>query len=75
LDGARQKSKAFIENLGPKMLERGGVKTRHFAVDPETKDMTFNFSTLAEKASRKRARNGRHGTPANRAGHHVLPLV
>lgn len=52
LVNAPAKVKSFIENLGPKMLERGGVRTRHFAVDPETKDMTYNFSTLAEKASR-----------------------
>ncbi|HUN81516.1 MAG TPA: 3-oxoacyl-ACP synthase III family protein [Phycisphaerae bacterium] len=52
LENAPPKVKSFVENLGPKMLERGGVRTRHFAVDPETKDMTYNFSTLAEKASR-----------------------
>lgn len=46
------KVKSFIDNLGPRMLDRGGVKTRHFAVDPETGDMTFNFSSLAEKAAR-----------------------
>jgi len=35
------------------MLDRGGVSTRHFAVDPETGDMTYNFSTLAEQAARR----------------------
>jgi 3-oxoacyl-[acyl-carrier-protein] synthase-3 len=34
------------------MLDRGGVQTRHFAVDPETGDMTHNFSSMAEKAAR-----------------------
>lgn len=53
LDQAPPKVKSFIDNLGPKMLDRGGVKTRHFAVDPETGDMTFNFSSLAEKAARQ----------------------
>lgn len=53
LDNAPPKVKTFIENLGLKMLERGGVKTRHFAIDPETGNMTFNFSSLAEKASRQ----------------------
>ena len=52
LDKAPAKVKSFIDNLGPKMLERGGVRTRHFAVDPETGNMTFNFSSLAEKAAR-----------------------
>jgi len=52
LDDAPPKIKSFVGNLGQKMLDRGGVRTRHFAVDPETGDMTFNFSTLAEKAAR-----------------------
>ncbi len=52
LDNAPAKVKSFVENLGLKMLERGGVRTRHFAIDPETGDMTFNFSSLAEKAAR-----------------------
>jgi 3-oxoacyl-[acyl-carrier-protein] synthase-3 len=53
LDKAPPKIKSFVENLGQKMLERGGVRTRHFAVDPETGDMTHNFSTLAEQAARR----------------------
>ncbi len=53
LDKAPQKVKSFIENLGSKMIERGGVRTRHFAVDPETGDMTHNFSSMAEVAARK----------------------
>jgi len=52
LDHAPPKVRSFIQNLGPKMLDRGGVKTRHFAVDPETGNMTYNFSSLAEKAAR-----------------------
>ncbi|HVP13727.1 MAG TPA: 3-oxoacyl-ACP synthase III family protein [Phycisphaerae bacterium] len=52
LDKAPPKIRSFVENLGQKMLERGGVRTRHFAVDPETGDMTHNFSSLAEKAAR-----------------------
>jgi 3-oxoacyl-[acyl-carrier-protein] synthase-3 len=52
LTNAPQKVKTFVDNLGRKMLDRGGVKTRHFAVDPETGDMTYNFSMLAEKAAR-----------------------
>lgn len=52
LDNAPQKVKSFVENLGQKMLGRGGVETRHFAVDPETGDMTHNFSQMAEIAAR-----------------------
>lgn len=53
LDNAPTKVKRFVGNLGQEMLDRGGVKTRHFAVDPETGDMTHNFSTLAEQAARR----------------------
>ncbi len=53
LDNAPTKVKSFVANLGQKMLDRGGVSTRHFAVDPETGDMTYNFSTLAEQAARR----------------------
>ncbi len=53
LDNAPAKVKSFVDNLGLKMLERGGVRARHFAVDPETRDMTFNFSSMAEKAARQ----------------------
>jgi len=53
LDHAPTKVKSFVGNLGQKMLDRGGVHTRHFAVDPETGDMTYNFSSLAEQAARR----------------------
>ncbi|MCG8407211.1 MAG: 3-oxoacyl-ACP synthase III family protein [Phycisphaerales bacterium] len=53
LDNAPPKIKSFVGNLGQKMLDRGGVHTRHFAVDPETGDMTYNFSTMAEQAARR----------------------
>ncbi|MFQ5430681.1 MAG: 3-oxoacyl-ACP synthase III family protein [Phycisphaerae bacterium] len=52
LDNAPPKIKSFVENLGQKMLDRGGVHTRHFAVDPESGDMTYNFSSMAEQAAR-----------------------
>lgn len=52
LDNAPPKVKSFVGNLGRKMLDRGGLRARHFAVDPETGDMTYNFSSLAEKAAR-----------------------
>ncbi|MFQ5411757.1 MAG: hypothetical protein ACE5EC_05650, partial [Phycisphaerae bacterium] len=53
LDSAPPKVKSFVGNLGQKMLDRGGVHTRHFAVDPETGDMTYSFSGLAEQAARR----------------------
>ncbi|MBN2560550.1 MAG: 3-oxoacyl-ACP synthase III family protein [Phycisphaerae bacterium] len=53
LDDAPPKVRSFVDNLGQKMLDRGGVRTRHFAVDPETGDMTHDFSSLAERAARK----------------------
>ncbi|GJQ26290.1 MAG: 3-oxoacyl-ACP synthase [Phycisphaerae bacterium] len=53
LDQAPPKVKSFLSSVGPKMLGEGGVKTRHFAVDPETGNMTHNFSSLAEEAARR----------------------
>ncbi|HPF40591.1 MAG TPA: 3-oxoacyl-ACP synthase III family protein [Phycisphaerae bacterium] len=53
LENAPPKVKKFVENIGEQMLSRGGVKTRHFAVDPETGEMTHNFSMLAEQAARR----------------------
>ena len=44
LDKAPRKIRSFVDNLGQKMLDRGGVRTRHFAVDPETGDMTHKES-------------------------------
>lgn len=52
LDGAPVKVRSFVENLGPRMLDRSGVVARHLAVDPETGDMTHTFASLAEPASR-----------------------
>lgn len=53
LTDAPPKVRSFVDNLGKRMLERGGVKSRHFAVDPETRDMTFTFSGMAEQAGRR----------------------
>lgn len=52
LTDAPPKVKSFVDNLGQKTLEKGGVLTRHFAVDPETGDMTHTFSGMAEIAAR-----------------------
>lgn len=53
LDQASPKIRSFVENLGPRMLERGGIRSRHFAIDPETGDMTHTFSSMAEEAARR----------------------
>lgn len=53
LSDAPPKVQSFVNNLGDRILKRGGVKTRHFAVDPETRDMTHTFASLAEVASRR----------------------
>lgn len=52
LDGAPPKVQSFVTNLGPRMLERSGIRTRHFAIDPETGDLTHTFASLAEVAAR-----------------------
>jgi len=53
LPDAPAKIRSFVEVMGPKMLERGGIQTRHFAVDPETGNLTHSFSSLAEVAARR----------------------
>lgn len=52
LEGAPAKVRSFVEVMGPRMLERSGIQTRHFAIDPDTGDMTHSFSMLAEVACR-----------------------
>jgi len=53
LPGAPPKVRSFVEIMGPRMLERGGIESRHFAVDPETGNLTHCFSSLAEVAARR----------------------
>ncbi len=53
LPNAPAKVRSFVEVMGPRMLERGGIETRHFAVDPETMHLTHCFSSLAEVAARR----------------------
>lgn len=53
LDQAPPKVRSFVETIGRRMLERGGVQTRHFAVDPETHDLTHTNVSLAEAAARR----------------------
>ena len=43
---------SFVDNMGPRMLERSGINSRHFAVDPETGNLTHTFASLSEVAAR-----------------------
>jgi 3-oxoacyl-[acyl-carrier-protein] synthase III len=52
LDHAPPKVQSFVKTFSLKMLERSGIQARHLAVDPETGNMTHDFSGLAEVAAR-----------------------
>ncbi len=52
LDSAPDVVRRFVETMGPRMLERGGIETRHLAIDPVTGDMTHDHCGLAEPAAR-----------------------
>lgn len=52
LEHAPRKVRNFVDNLGQRVLERGGIETRHLAVDPDSGNMTHTFSSLAEGAAR-----------------------
>jgi len=43
LDNASPKVKKFVDNQGRKFLELGGIVSRHFAVDPDTGNLTHTF--------------------------------
>lgn len=53
LNDAPPRVQGFIKNVGPKMLENGGVEYRHFAIDPETRRLTHTVGTLAEEAAQR----------------------
>ena len=52
LQDAPPKVLSFVDAMGPRMLERSGINTRHFAVDPENGNMTHSFASLSEMAAR-----------------------
>jgi len=52
LNAAPERVRRFVENLGPRMLEQSGIETRHFAIDPESGNLTHTFSMMAEVAAR-----------------------
>jgi len=51
--GAPERVQSFIRNMAPRMLEAGGIESRHFAIDPETHRLTHTVVTLAEPAARR----------------------
>ena len=52
LDQAPARVRSFIDSVGKRMVEGGGVVTRHFAVNPETHALTHTVASLAEPAAR-----------------------
>ncbi len=52
LTDAPPKVRSFVDAMGPRMLERSGIEARHYAVDPETGNMTHSFAALSEVAAR-----------------------
>ncbi len=52
LDRAPAKVRSFVETMGKRMLDRGGIRARHLAIDPETGHLTHSFSSLGEEAAR-----------------------
>ncbi|MBI4578225.1 MAG: 3-oxoacyl-ACP synthase III family protein [Planctomycetes bacterium] len=53
LDQAPPRVQKFLGNIGPVMLEKGGVERRHFAIDPATGALTHTAASLAEQAARR----------------------
>lgn len=53
LTEAPQKVRNFLRTVGRRMLESGGVKMRHFAIDPETHALTHTIASLGEEAARR----------------------
>ena len=52
LTGAPKKVQDFVRTVGWRMLENGGVRLRHFAIDPETHALTHTIASLSEEAAR-----------------------
>lgn len=53
LNDAPARVQSFLKNVGPRMLAGGGVLQRHFAIDPETRQLTHTVAALAEEAGRR----------------------
>ena len=48
---APKKVQTFVRTVGRRMLESGGIKARHFALDPETHALTHTIASLGEQAA------------------------
>lgn len=53
LAAAPARVQGFVETVGRRMLDLGGVQSRHFAIDPESRRLTHTVTTLAEVAARR----------------------
>lgn len=53
LSDAPARVQGFVKNVGPRMLESGGIVSRHLAIDPETHRLTHTVASLAEEAARR----------------------
>ena len=53
LTNAPEKVRDFVRTVGRRMLNNGGVKLRHFALDPETHALTHSIASLGEEAARR----------------------
>lgn len=52
LDAAPPRVQGFVETVAKRMLDQSGVRMRHFAIDPETHELTHSVASLAEGAAR-----------------------
>ncbi len=52
LSNAPPRVQSFIESVGRRMLDAGGIETRHFAINRETFDLTHTVASLGEQAAR-----------------------
>jgi 3-oxoacyl-[acyl-carrier-protein] synthase-3 len=53
LTGAPEKVLDFVRTVGRRMLNNGGVRMRHFAIDPETHALTHTIASLSEESARR----------------------
>ncbi len=53
LDKAPRRVQSFIKAGGGAMLGDSGIESRHFAIDPKTRNLTHTFTTLAEESARR----------------------
>jgi 3-oxoacyl-[acyl-carrier-protein] synthase-3 len=58
LTEAPPRVQSFTRNIAPKILAGTGVRFRHFAVDPTTRDLTHTYATLGAEAGRQALARG-----------------